>query len=182
MNKQFITENQMYLNIGSLLPGSADYRLRISYLHLGVLLISLFFLQNIFDLNLTFLLQWQQQEFYKQLSGYVLLSYILLQWQLGISRMKDRTALLSRRYYWHKWRGAVAPLFLYIHTMNLGYGYQLILSIIYLANFSVGIFSCEILGIKHKFIRPIWLTAHIALAVLTLVLALFHLYIIYWYS
>ncbi len=182
MSKQTITDNRSYANTGNIFPWPPDCLQRISYLQLGVLLFSLFVLQYSLNIKLAFLVQWQQLELYKQLSGYFLLFFIVSQWRLGISRMKDRKIFLSKRYHQHKWFGALAPLILYIHAINLGYGYQLLLSIVYLANFSIGIFNCESLKIKHKSLRTTWLTVHIGFAVLTVALVLFHIYVIYWYS
>jgi fructose-specific phosphotransferase system IIC component len=66
--------------------------------------------------------------------------------------------------------------------MQLGYAYQLLLSSVFLGNIVVGMLNPEVVRVAHKAYRPSWLVIHIVLAVLTMLLVVFHLYVVYGYS
>jgi len=153
-----------------------------TYTLVGLALLVLFFLQQGFNLKPLWLAQWQQQEWYRQFSGIVLLAYLLLQWRLGKTKIQNWVGSVARIVHIHKWQGALTPLVFYAHSMQLGYAYQLLLSSVFLGNIVVGMLNPEVVRVAHKAYRPSWLVIHIVLAVLTMLLVVFHLYVVYGYS
>jgi len=167
----------------NVLHAVATSKLRIKpYTLLGVTLLGLFFLQYGYGIKFHWLAHWQHVTLYKQLTGFMLVGYLLLQWQLGMRKMRNKTSRLTRVHHLHKWQGALAPMIYYIHSMELGYAYQLLLSGVYFGNVVVGLFNPEMLNRLPRGYRTGWLIAHIGLAVLTLALVLYHVYVTYWYS
>lgn len=126
----------------------------------------------------------QQIELYRQWSGLFLLLYLAGQFLLPLARRYGSRPLQRRHYRWHQWQGALAPLIYYVHSMQLGYAYLLVLSIVYFANIIVGLSSAEVM-LKYVTIRRYahyWLILHISLSLLTVALVLYHLYIVLAYS
>jgi len=174
-------------DVASNLDGVAESAMQVqryrapAYLKMGFLLLTLFIVQLIFDLHWVWLEQLQQNSVYKQATGFLLLFFILMQWQVPLHRFKGELAskhlLLS-----HKTQGAIAPLLLYFHSVELGYAYQCVLSSVFLVNIAVGLLNYEILSIRNKIFRYGWIIVHISLAVATVFLAVYHLYISYVYN
>ncbi|VAX01799.1 hypothetical protein MNBD_GAMMA22-150 [hydrothermal vent metagenome] len=150
------------------------------FLTLGFTLLLLYLLQLISGYRLEFLYELQQNNYYKQITGYLLLLYVLYQFRLA--KVRNNTEQL--RYYCslHKMQGVAAPLVLYVHSMELGYAYQVLLSCLFLFNCFVGLVSPQQLKIRNALYVNSWLILHVSIAILIVGLVLYHLFITYWYS
>jgi hypothetical protein len=152
------------------------------YVYVGLGLFGLFLLQYGLGIKLTWLAHWQQLLLYKQLTGFGMALYIFLQWRLGLTKINNQTRRIASTYRWHKSLGALAPLMFFMHSMHWGYAYQMLLSIAYFGNFLCGLCNPEVLGVVQRRLRTGWLCLHIGLAVLTVSVMLFHIYVVYWYA
>jgi hypothetical protein len=157
-----------------------DYiRLRPSVL-VGLTLLVLYVVQDVYALKPSWLVEQQQKQIYRQITGLLLLSYLFAQWALARTRLAGNQA--SRRELdLHRWLGALAPLVFYIHSADPGYSYQYVLSAVYLGNCLLGSFNREVVKIARPSFWSGWLAVHIGLAVSFSILALFHIYIVFSY-
>ena len=94
--------------------------------------------QDVFALKWAWLGALQQQEGYKQLTGFVLLLYLAEQWCLSILRTRGKTRISRRFVIIYKYLGVLAPVFFYIHSTQLGRAYLFLLSLVYLGNAARG--------------------------------------------
>ena len=154
----------------------------MTYLLLGMGLLSLYAAQLMLELRWEWLAQLQAGEIYRQFTGYLLLSYVLLQARLGIKRVRNQTTALRKEFDMHKIQGVFGPVVFYIHSVEVGYAYQLLLAFVFLGNCIIGYFSPHALQWRNKVYLLSWTITHISLAILTLVLMIFHIYVVYQYS
>ena len=76
----------------------------------------------------------------------------------------------------------LAPVLFYIHSVQIGYGYLAILGWLFLGSILIGIANPVGIRIRNRYYRVSWVTIHVMLAVLTVVLGLFHAYIAFYYK
>lgn len=161
-------------------PESTSVNPSKRYFYLGLGLLLLFVMQDVFVLKMARLEQWQAQETFKIYSGLLVVSYLLAQFILPYNRLCQMPHVVASSYQRHQWQGAVAPLFFFIHSTSIGVGYLLLLSSVYFANVLVGLFNHERIKnpIKRTQFFKGWLPLHIVLALLLLSLVGFHIYIV----
>lgn len=149
----------------------------------GLVLLSAFFLQFFLKLEWSWLLELQQQEMYKRWSGLVLAFFIVFQWVLTLTRVvkKFRKHAISMQTI-HKWLGAVSPLFFYIHSMALGYGYLLLLSYVFLVNTLLGYFNLDVIKNNSDALFKGWMIMHVALSIVVSVMMVFHITMVFYYK
>lgn len=150
---------------------------------LGLVLLSTFFLQFFLKLEWSWLFQLQQQEMYKRWSGLGLALFIVFQWVLTLTRVikKFRKHVMSMQTI-HKWLGAVSPLFFYIHSMALGYGYLLMLSYIFFSNTLLGYFNLDVIKNNSDLLFKGWMIAHVALSIIVTIMVVFHITMVFYYK
>lgn len=171
-----ITErNVRFLNLSSL----KDNQL---YLVTGFFLLALYFTQ----LNLNWRWLWldnlQANEIYQQVTGFILLAYVILQGRLGYQRLRYPGKPFAPLLKNHKLHGVFGPILFYVHSMDIGFAYQVVLTFVFLGNSLVGYLSPQAIKVRVKWYVLIWTILHVSLALLTLALMLFHIYIVYYYS
>jgi hypothetical protein len=149
----------------------------------GLILLCAFFLQFFLQLEWSWLFKLQQLELYKRWSGLVLALFINFQWLLTLTRTvkkwrKHAMTMLTI----HKWIGAVSPLFFYIHSMGMGYGYLLLLSYIFLANTLLGYFNLDVIKNNSDALFKGWMISHVALSMVVTILMVFHITMVFYYK
>jgi hypothetical protein len=149
----------------------------------GLILLCAFFLQYFLQLEWSWLFKLQQLELYKRWSGLVLALFITFQWLLTLTRTvkkwrKHAMTMLTI----HKWIGAVSPLFFYIHSMGMGYGYLLLLSYIFLANTLLGYFNLDVIKNNSDALFKGWMISHVALSIVVTILMVFHITMVFYYK
>jgi hypothetical protein len=149
----------------------------------GLILLSAFFLQFFLKLEWSWLLELQQQEMYKRWSGLVLALFIVFQWVLTLTRVvkKFRKYAMSMQTI-HKWLGAVSPLFFYVHSMTLGYGYLVLLSYIFFSNTLLGYLNLDVIKNNSDTLFKGWMIAHVALSIIVSVMMVFHITMVFYYK
>ncbi|HHL19340.1 MAG TPA: hypothetical protein ENJ33_06355 [Thiothrix sp.] len=152
-----------------------------NYFYLGLALFFIFVMQDIGSLKIAWLEVLQKQETFKIYSGLLLLAYLLAQFVIPYNKLCEIPYVTRESSYnQHKQRGALAPLFFFIHSTTWGVAYLLLLSLIYFANFLVGLFNYERIKnpiLRRRFFKS-WLLLHITLAVVLMALVGFHLYVV----
>jgi hypothetical protein len=157
--------------------------MRNGYLYIGISLFIAYCMQEVFELRWEYLRALQLDESFKRWSGLALLLYIVLQWSLTIFRSKKRwevhTPLIMEI---HKWMGAFSPLAFYIHSMKLGYAYLFVLSITYFTNVFLGFVHTDTIKTKAYWYFQSWMIAHVAFSLVISMLALYHIWIVFYYN
>jgi len=157
-----------------------------AYIFLGLLLCIAFFMQNIFQLKFEWFEVLQQGEQYKRWTGWLFAGYIGYQWFLPLLRLLGRTQehITIQHYHLHKLAGVLAPVVFYIHSTKFGYAYVCMLSMMYFANSLLGYLNKDIIADTAQQQRYgfYWMIGHVSASVLTLVLVLYHMYIVYAYQ
>jgi len=163
-------------------PFTAALNTDQSYLLLGMGLLALFAAQLLLQLRWSWLAELQAGEFYRQFTGYLLLAYVLLQSRLGYKRNLQRHNRLRKEFDIHKIQGVFGPVVFYIHSIEVGYAYQMLLAFIFLGNCIIGYLNPHALNWRSQAYLISWTVVHISLAILTLGLMLFHIFVVYRYS
>lgn len=150
---------------------------------LGLVLLFAFFIQFFLKLEWSWLLQLQQEEMFKRWTGLFLALFIVFQWMLSLTRSvkKLRKYNLNMQAA-HKWLGAVSPLFFYIHSINLGYGYLLLLAYIFFSNALLGYINLDVIKNKGEVLFKGWMITHVALSLIISILMLFHITMVFYYK
>jgi len=152
------------------------------YLIVGIFLIGLYVFQYLSDIQWLVMSHMQDDLMYKQLSGCIVLLLLLYQWQLARSRNFNKGLNKCSVLKNHKWVGAILPLPFFFHAMQPGYGYLYFLTISFLACITLGLFNVETVKVRNKTCLFIWTLLHILFAVISLLLVVFHIYVVYAYS
>ena len=150
---------------------------------IGLLLLFAFFFQLFLKLEWQWLFQLQQDEMYKRWSGLFLAIFILFQWILSLTRTVKkwkRHAIGVQNI--HKWLGALSPLFFYVHSMRLGYGYLLLLSYIFFSNTLLGYFNLDVIKNNSDALFKGWMITHVALSLVISIMMVFHVVIVFYYK
>ncbi|MFV1982861.1 MAG: hypothetical protein ACC657_04910 [Thiohalomonadales bacterium] len=152
----------------------------IIYVIIGLIILILYITQLTMDEKFDVLSNFQNNYTYKQVTGYLLLIYVMYQFRLAKAR--KNTKLIRYHCCVHKIQGLFAPLVLYVHSMELGYAYQVLLSSLFLTNCLIGLLSPQQLKIAKVSYVNSWLIVHVAIAILIVGLSFYHIFITYWYS
>lgn len=150
---------------------------------LGLVLLLLFFLQFFLKLEWNWLFELQQQEMYKRWSGLGLAVFITFQWVLTLTRVikKFRKYAIKMNLI-HKWLGAISPLFFYIHSMGLGYGYLLLLSYIFFTNALLGYLNLDVIKNNSDLLFKGWMIFHVAFSIVITIMMFFHISMVFYYK
>lgn len=149
----------------------------------GLALVAAYLVQDAVDVPWPALAALQAQDWYKYATGTGLVAYVAWLWSLLLRRWSGlRGAAAARARALHEKSAAWAPCLFYCHSMQVGYGYQAVLSGVLLATVVVGAAHPQALGIRARLYVAIWSTGHVALAAALVVLVLYHGYIALYYK
>lgn len=150
---------------------------------IGIILLILFLIQFFLDLKWEWLFNLQQDEMYKRWSGLGLTVFILFQWVLTFSRVINKFKKYSVKITeLHKWVGALSPIFFYIHSMGMGYGYLALLAYIFLSNTLLGYLNLDVIKSTSESLFKGWMIAHVAFSIVVTVLLVFHINMVFYYK
>lgn len=152
------------------------------YFYLGLALLIAFFVQEIHHWRWPWLTGLQDNDVYKQLSGFVLVAFVIHQWHCSVLRNKGLMREACRILHRHKLLGSLAPLFFYAHSQTLGFAYLQVLSWVYFTIVLSGLFNFETTHIHKSWYQPIWIIIHIGLSTVLLFLMSYHIFISYAYQ
>lgn len=149
----------------------------------GLVLLSAFLLQFFFKLEWGWLYALQEEEMYKRWSGLFLAIFIVFQWVLSLTRtVKKWKKYAMKMQAIHKWVGALSPIFFYVHSMGMGYGYLLLLSYIFFANTLLGYFNLDVMKNNSDALFKGWMITHVALSLVVSIMMLFHITMVFYYK
>lgn len=149
------------------------------YCIVGLLALVAFMMQALGHQHWTWLAALQGNAVYKQVSGFVLLAFIAYQWRFSVLRARGETHRALAMIKRHKWLGALAPLFFYVHSQGLGYAYTRAMTVVFFTIFLTGLCNFEILRIRKPWFQPTWVMVHVGLSSALLLLLGYHVYITY---
>lgn len=150
---------------------------------IGVLLLVLYVLQFALGLEWKWLAEMQRQQNYSRWSGFVLGIFIAFQWLLTLTRVIKRWRQASLKWtVIHKWIGAFSPLIFYAHSIEFGYAYLLLLSVIFVLNMLLGTINLDIIKSQKEWVFQGWMIAHVTLSVLITFIMLFHVGVVFYYK
>lgn len=150
---------------------------------IGLVLLGLYIIQFVFKLEWHWLLNLQQDEMYKRWSGLALALLITFQWVLTLTRViKKLKKHALKMTAIHKWLGALSPLFFYVHSMNMGYGYLLLLSYLFLSNAFLGYINLDVIKNKSDWIFKSWMIIHVAFSIVITILMFLHIGVVFYYK
>lgn len=155
----------------------------INIVSVGITLLVLYVLQDIFNWRWEWLYNLQLNESYKRWSGVFLMTFILFQWLLTLTRIIPRFKKISFQLTsYHKKIGALSPLFFYVHAMEFGYRYLFMLSIIFFTNMLLGIVNLDIIKSHKNWVFQSWMILHVALSVIITAIMFFHIGVVFYYE
>lgn len=155
----------------------------INIVSIGITLLVLYILQDLFNWRWEWLYNLQLNESYKRWSGVFLMVFILFQWLLTLTRVITRFKHISFQLTgYHKKIGALSPLFFYVHAMEFGYGYLFMLSIIFFTNMLLGVVNLDIIKSHKNWVFQSWMIIHVALSVIITAIMLFHIGVVFYYE
>lgn len=135
----------------------------------GTMLLAGYLVQLAVGMSWAALAQLQASRDYKLVTGVVLVGYVWLQWMPGRRAFGPARALAR-----HRLAGAFAPLVLYAHASRFGYGYLVWLAAAYLGCVVGGLVHRPVVALRRAWIFTLWFVAHVALAVIVVVLGAYH--------
>lgn len=150
---------------------------------LGLILLFLFFAQCILKLEWIWLSELQTEEMYKRWSGLAVALVITFQWVLTLTRTVNKWKKHSPKMInIHKWLGALSPLFFYVHSIHLGYGYLLLLSYLFFANALLGYINLDVIKNNSDWLFKGWMIVHVAFSIIITTLMFFHIGVVFYYK
>lgn len=153
------------------------------YLITGIGLFLLYMLQEVLNIRWQYLHALQLDEAFKRWSGLCLLTFIILQWSLTVSRVKKRLEPHAPGIMQvHKWMGAFSPLIFYIHAMEFGFAYLFVLSLTFFSNVLLGYVHVDVIKTKAYWYFQGWMITHVALSLMITLLGLYHIWIVFYYT
>jgi hypothetical protein len=148
---------------------------------IGAILWVLFLEQLGLDLDWPALRALQSRFSYKLATGALLAAFLSFQWLLALCRVTGSMRAAKVLYPWHQTVGALAPALLFLHSTRLGFGYLVVLSVVYLANNVVGLVNPSAFP-RVKSVLSLWTIVHIALSVLVVALTAYHAWTALYYE
>ncbi|MEJ7600754.1 MAG: hypothetical protein WKG01_22810 [Kofleriaceae bacterium] len=133
---------------------------------LGSLLFAAYVIQGL-AFEWPWLLEIQATDTYKVVSGLGLTIYLYFQWSMR----------RHRQVVWHKLGGALAPLVLYVHASKFGYGYLLLLGLIYLGTMLIGLLHKPVVELKSRSLFTTWFIVHLSTSIILVMLGGYHVVI-----
>ena len=82
----------------------------------------------------------------------------------------------------HKWIGAISPIIFYVHSMNFGYGYLLLLTYIFFANALLGYINLDVIKSSSEALFKGWMISHVAFSMIITILMFFHIAMVFYYK
>ena len=150
---------------------------------LGVVLLLFYFVQFFLEIQWSVLQDLQSEEMYKRWSGLAVALVITFQWVLTLTRVVKKWKKYALKMTdIHKWLGALSPLFFYMHSMNIGYGYLLLLSYLFLANALLGYINLDVIKNNSDWVFKGWMILHVAFSILITTLMFFHIGVVFYYK
>ncbi|GEM_PF-1977889 len=152
------------------------------HISIGVVLFALLTAQYVVPIQWQQLAQLQSNELYKQLTGFTIFCFILLQWRLAHLRAANRNREARGNLNTHQWLGVLAPVLIFFHSTQTGHEHQTALLFLFIATVFTGLFSFHTVKLRKQWFIMGWTIVHITFATATIALLSFHIYVVFWYS
>lgn len=150
---------------------------------IGLLLFTLYLIQEVCNLKIAALENLQQKENYKRWSGLVIGLFILVQWLLTFSRIipkfRNKSGLINDI---HKWIGVFSPLLLFIHSTKIGFGYLALFSYLFLVNVLLGTVNLDVIKSTKDWVFKGWMITHVSISMCITILLVFHIGVVFYFK
>ena len=146
----------------------------------AVILAAAYLFQDASGFRWEWLARLQQGDSYRYASGVSLAAYV--GWVGALFAGRPQGMALRRRTDLHQKAGALAPALLYLHSVEIGYGYAGLLSWVFLGAVLIGLASPFGLRMRSPAYHDAWVALHVLSAVLLAILILFHAYLAVYYK
>jgi len=153
-----------------------------THIYIGYILLFLFILQYVLAIEVPFLSEWQAIEGYKRWSGLALFIFIAMQWLLTLVRIRKKEKSSLRLLAFHRWTGALSPAVFFVHSARFGFGYLFILAVTFFFNFFLGLLNTNFIKSFGQGVFKVWYVSHILGSVLITILALLHIWVVFYYK
>lgn len=154
-----------------------------AYVVLGLVLLALYLAQELLDSRWEYLDKLQDIDSYKKWSGFVLGSYMLLQWSLTWVRIIPKFNGVAETFVSiHKWMGAISPVFFYAHALRFGYAYLFFLSCLFFTNIVIGYLNPDKISFKANWYLQGWMILHVTVSVLVTLLMFYHGFMAFYFK
>lgn len=155
----------------------------INTFSIGLTLLILYMVQYLVPLRWEWMYQLQNDQDYRRWSGLFLAIFIAFQWALTMTRVVKKWKKHSVKFTSiHKWIGAFSPIFFYIHCMEFGFAYLLVLSIIFMINMVLGTINLDIIKSEKEWLFQSWMIVHVSLSVIITFIMFFHIGVVFYYK
>ena len=149
----------------------------------GLALVLAYVGQDALDASWPALAALQTQDWYKYATGTGLVLYVGWLWCLFALRLGGlRGRNVGRWMARHEKSAVFAPCLLYLHSVQIGYGYLAVLGGVFLSAVAVGLASPAAFRFRSRSYLAAWLVLHVMLAALVTLLGLYHGYIALYYK
>lgn len=162
-------------------PGALA-RVDMPWLVAGALLMGAFAAQATLGWRWEWLSALQEIELYKQVTGFVLVLFFAMQWQLSLARMEGASSPGARPLAVHRDRGVLAPLLLYLHAISLGHAYVRVMSLSFLCLVALGLLQRPVARLNRNWLSAGWLVVHVGLAAMLVFLIAYHAFNAFYYE
>lgn len=150
---------------------------------LGIFLLICFFAQYFLGISWNWLEEKQEMQMYRRWSGLVLATFIAFQWILTLTRIVRRlqSYAIGLKSI-HNFLGIISPLLFYIHSTALGFGYLLILTVLFFANMLLGTLNLDVIKKSNPWLFQGWMISHVMFSLAITFLMLFHIGVVFYYK
>lgn len=148
----------------------------------GIVLLAAYAAQALGDWQSDWINSWQDIELYKQLTGAGLVVLFAAQWRLTATRTRGAVRRASRLLIPHQYWGATAPLWLYLHADDFGYGYIRAMSLGFLSLVLLGLLHESVTRLNRSWLTTTWLVTHIGLAAALIAVIGYHGFNAFYYE
>ncbi|NVB81954.1 MAG: hypothetical protein HOV81_26470 [Kofleriaceae bacterium] len=139
-------------------------------LFVGASLLALYVAQGVLHLECSALVQVQDDDRYRVISGCMLAVYLLHQSFMARRRVFDPVGVV----FWHRLAGALAPVVLYLHASRFGYGYLFVLVSLFIGTIGFGLLHSVVLRVRLRWLFTWWFVLHVATSASLVVLSGYH--------
>ena len=155
----------------------------VTYLRCGAPLwaVAAYLIQALAGIDWGPLSAWQGDEPYRRWSGLALVLMIGAQWWIALARRAasaERARALRR---WHRRVGGFALVGLFAHSTRLGFGYLMVLGLLLASQVTVGALRPAGSDPALQRLRGVWIRVHVVQAILLVVGAVFHVWMVFAY-
>jgi len=120
---------------------------------------------------------------FKQITGVILLCYLVFQNTLSLVRLRPTWKIYQKKIYsLHFQTSPLSIPLLYLHSTKMGYQYTFLFSLSYCLNVLIGSLVPKHLNITNNRYRFYWMVVHVALSTFITLFIFFHIFMTFYFN